>query len=252
MTNASPKQIDFATRLFHECNDALPAALEVDPNVAQFASNLLTPHQATLAQVMSEHQAGGYEIRQAIDALLSVSKVVKGLAASKLTPGIVNASRIISNKFAKACCVCQANVEAGQGYAAQVASGWQTFCADCAKTPVDQHVKVAADRKPAAKDPEVGVYVDPDTGVLVRVYVGQQSGRLNGKRNDGKGWEWTGRRDFAICTDENRITAEQAAAYGHDNDECVFCGKHLDDPRSNNVGYGPTCAKNNGLPWGVK
>jgi hypothetical protein len=33
---------------------------------------------------------------------------------------------------------------------------------------------------------------------------------------------------------------------------CCFCNKHLQDERSTDVGYGKTCAKNYGLPWGAK
>lgn len=31
---------------------------------------------------------------------------------------------------------------------------------------------------------------------------------------------------------------------------CMYCGSRLTDPRSKDVGYGPTCATNYGLPWG--
>jgi hypothetical protein len=33
---------------------------------------------------------------------------------------------------------------------------------------------------------------------------------------------------------------------------CPFCGGRLTDPRSKHAGYGQTCAKNYGLPWGAK
>ncbi len=44
--------------------------------------------------------------------------------------------------------------------------------------------------------------------------------------------------------------ATVAAAYGHLTGHCCFCLRKLDDARSTAVGYGPTCAKNFGLPWG--
>ena len=41
-----------------------------------------------------------------------------------------------------------------------------------------------------------------------------------------------------------------AASYGHASGNCCFCVRELTDARSLTVGYGPTCAKNYGLPWG--
>jgi len=42
-----------------------------------------------------------------------------------------------------------------------------------------------------------------------------------------------------------------AAAYGHAVGTCCFCSLALTDPRSVEVGYGPVCAENYGLPWGA-
>jgi len=50
-------------------------------------------------------------------------------------------------------------------------------------------------------------------------------------------------------------TAAEAAALGHQTHFCCFCGLQLTDEgegKSVEVGYGPICAGNNGLPWGVK
>jgi hypothetical protein len=44
--------------------------------------------------------------------------------------------------------------------------------------------------------------------------------------------------------------AGAAAAYGHLTGNCAFCGTALTDGRSTEVGYGPTCAKHYGIPWG--
>jgi hypothetical protein len=52
----------------------------------------------------------------------------------------------------------------------------------------------------------------------------------------------------AMATDP----AKAAAEYGHLTGCCCFCGTALEDPRSTQIGYGPTCAKNFGLPWGRK
>lgn len=42
-----------------------------------------------------------------------------------------------------------------------------------------------------------------------------------------------------------------AAAHGKLTGRCCFCSRNLDDKRSTEVGYGQTCAKNFGLPWGM-
>jgi hypothetical protein len=41
-----------------------------------------------------------------------------------------------------------------------------------------------------------------------------------------------------------------AGAYGKKTGACCFCSRRLDDARSVDVGYGPTCADHYGLPWG--
>jgi hypothetical protein len=46
--------------------------------------------------------------------------------------------------------------------------------------------------------------------------------------------------------------AAVAASYGHRTGHCCFCNIKLDDERSTSVGYGRTCAKNWGVPWGWK
>lgn len=49
--------------------------------------------------------------------------------------------------------------------------------------------------------------------------------------------------------------ATVAAQFGKNTGRCCFCDTPLGegrDKRSVEVGYGPTCAKNFGLPWGVK
>ena len=46
--------------------------------------------------------------------------------------------------------------------------------------------------------------------------------------------------------------AKAASAFGHLTGHCAFCAKELTDPRSVAVGYGPVCADNYGLAWGVK
>lgn len=47
-----------------------------------------------------------------------------------------------------------------------------------------------------------------------------------------------------------RRPAQVAAEYGKMTGHCCFCLAKLSDPKSVAAGYGKTCAKNYGLPWG--
>lgn len=43
-----------------------------------------------------------------------------------------------------------------------------------------------------------------------------------------------------------------AARHGRLTGNCCFCNSGLKDERSTDMGYGPVCAKNFGLPWGAR
>ncbi len=76
--------------------------------------------------------------------------------------------------------------------------------------------------------------------------------RLVGQPEEGRKLSWEYERG-AIPTVERsgvRLSAEAAAAIGHLTHHCCFCSLELTDGRSIDVGYGPVCASNNGLPWG--
>lgn len=45
--------------------------------------------------------------------------------------------------------------------------------------------------------------------------------------------------------------AKVASEFGRLTGNCCFCNRALEDERSTAVGYGKTCAKNFGLPWGT-
>ena len=52
-------------------------------------------------------------------------------------------------------------------------------------------------------------------------------------------------------TSFNRDPQKAATAYGMATGSCCFCARQLTDARSVEVGYGPICAGNFGLPWGL-
>lgn len=93
---------------------------------------------------------------------------------------------------------------------------------------------------------EPGVYFDGEH--YYKVVQNQSGTRLYAKIWDGA-WEYAPGALFSLTADQ-RVNADQAAKFGKLWGQCVFCSRLLTDERSVAVGYGPTCATNNGLPWG--
>jgi hypothetical protein len=95
-----------------------------------------------------------------------------------------------------------------------------------------------------------GIYFYENT--YYKVQTSPESGKQYAKRCDEGSWIYEGRKPFAFLRPSHAVTAEDAAKFGHLYGMCVFCSKTLTDERSIEVGYGPTCASHNGLPWGAK
>lgn len=99
-----------------------------------------------------------------------------------------------------------------------------------------------------------GVYLACDTDDVdasVGYYKVQESqnGHFYAKKYDGE-WVYEGRRPLYFIYPDDKVTAEEAARFGHAHGCCLFCLRNLTDERSTEVGYGPVCAEKNGLPWG--
>lgn len=86
------------------------------------------------------------------------------------------------------------------------------------------------------------------SGQIVRVKLSNSSGNLYGLVWTGSQWDYTPGIMHQL---DHKMTAEEAAAFGHEHQWCVFCSRPLSDPRSEYAGYGETCARNRGLPWGA-
>jgi hypothetical protein len=99
--------------------------------------------------------------------------------------------------------------------------------------------------------PEHGrVYATAD-GVFVKV-TESKAGNLYGKLLDADG-KFTVYERGLLSRIARKLTAEEAARFGHEHHRCVFCARTLTDEqdgRSVDVGYGPICADKYGLPWG--
>lgn len=104
----------------------------------------------------------------------------------------------------------------------------------------------------AAKVTEVpqGIHFSEDNG-YVKV-VRSRGGNLYSLylNEGGKFKDYRGQAGLVGLSEDTLLDAEKAAAFGHQFGMCVFCGRTLTDEDSVEVGYGPVCAENNGLPHG--
>lgn len=109
--------------------------------------------------------------------------------------------------------------------------------------------KPVAQQAPAAKI-AAGAYRLAD-GRIVRVYLGQQSGRMlcqelldpTAKTRE-EAWKYLGQAERFVSADAHRMTpdeCEQASAGTQDHGWCCVCGRELDDPKSVARGIGPIC-----------
>lgn len=86
-------------------------------------------------------------------------------------------------------------------------------------------------------------------GEYYRVHLAQRSENLYACKWDGERFEYT-KGAISKLNPGNKITAEQAAEFGHMFERCCFCSLAIDTPESVEVGYGPICARKHNLPWG--
>lgn len=107
----------------------------------------------------------------------------------------------------------------------------------------------AAARPPAAFTPprnapvEMGMYRKAD-GTMYRVYPARAGGHLLAKKltttPDGFEFQYAGAAQRFVSADE-RMTLEEAKAFGHQFGICCVCAALLTDPVSVEAGIGPIC-----------
>jgi hypothetical protein len=147
-------------------------------------------------------------------------------------------SRTADVQHVKACAQHEASIRSIGGYAEQAA-------AYRAKKAVFV---------PLTVEPVEGIYVHEGNYYKVvqasttdRWYASEWDQDTNGGAGS---WQYLGRGPLHFLGKQHRVTAEQAAAWGHLTGVCVFCTRRLTDARSIEVGYGPVCAARESLPWG--
>jgi hypothetical protein len=98
--------------------------------------------------------------------------------------------------------------------------------------------------QPKSVDLEMGMYRKAD-GTMYRVYQGRESGRMLAKRlvpdgNDGWEFEYAGMAPRFVTADE-RMSLDEAKAWGAQFGTCCVCAALLTDPESVARGIGPVC-----------
>lgn len=103
---------------------------------------------------------------------------------------------------------------------------------------------------------EPGVYINDTTGVILRAYLGKQSGRVLCKEvvkriltvaeieagEKEYELEYRGQADRFVTADFRRMGLDEAKEWGKVTSHCCACGARLDDPASVDAGIGPICA----------
>jgi hypothetical protein len=101
-------------------------------------------------------------------------------------------------------------------------------------------------------EPQAGVYVYAGDQYL-RVYRGQQSGRMLAKRihfgdaeEPGVSYEYLGLAGKVLrdAGEWARLEVSEVGMLGIHSGTCLICGRRLDDPESVDRGIGPVCAAN--------
>jgi len=100
-----------------------------------------------------------------------------------------------------------------------------------------------------------GLYWLPEAKAVAKVVENRSKTRVYAKvlRQDPLTEKWSFMYAPGLINEisaVNKMTAEQASAFGGEHGKCCNCGQSLNDPRSTQAGYGPICAANNGWPWG--
>lgn len=97
-----------------------------------------------------------------------------------------------------------------------------------------------------AKEPKAGMYKTVD-GTILRVYLGQQSGRMLVKKlvgaGDDWGYEYVGAAAYRLPADATPLPLEEAKKFGKMTGTCCVCARRLDVPESVEAGIGPVCSK---------
>lgn len=227
----------------------------------------ITPNQQTFIRSLVEERMGTLNIDD-VEAWLRAQDVVtltskaastfidalKAIPASrKPEHAHLPEGRTIVNRYGRPCESCGVEVGPGAGWCVQTAKGWRTFhkvneCGPGAPVAASTTGAAAPVAPALVIEPKVSYRLDDGT---ICVGYETQNGYLAVKRlevHDGGGAlvYWKGGLAIARRTGGRRLTQEEAADLGRTYGFCCNCGRDLTEDTSLAVGYGPTCAENNG------
>lgn len=222
----TPRQQSFVRTLAEECLPTLSSQYGVS-----FTS---VDEWLTLADVVTLTGQGASKL---IDVLKQLPKARKP-EWSHLPEG-----RVILNKIALPCTLCGGFIELSKGWSVQTATGWKTYhlLDECGQVsaPATPRIEVESKRAYRCEDGTIAIaYTTQNNRIAVRRLVVDE---------DGKGGleYWKGGVSIVRATG-TLLTAEEASELGKTHGFCVCCGKPLSEDTSLAVGYGATCAGNNG------
>lgn len=214
----TPKQQSLVRTLLEERVEVL-GIVDLDAYITSQGINILTGQGAS----------------KLIDALLAIT-IGKKSEHSHLPDG-----RVIVNKFAKGCALCGGLVEAGNGHAVQTSEGWKTYhrLNECGAPSTSNGTVVEPKRAYRLEDGTIAIgYLTQNRRVAVRRLVIHEDGT-------GSLEYWAGGTAHVRATG-TPLSQEEASSLGKTYGFCVCCGKALSEDQSLAVGYGATCAGNNG------
>jgi Family of unknown function (DUF6011) len=204
--------------------------------------DLPLPDEARLIAVMQDAGSSfGYDVTQALFASIAVLHARQREAASAADPILVGLRAVAANAGASA---------RDRGFAQSLIDyhGRRGALTENQRTAAERMLGKVNGGSATTYSP--GVYVDP-AGRIIKVQANRAGTGVYTKLWMGNGWDF---QPALLATKGMRpITADEAAAFGHEHDHCVFCGLSLSDDKANRsveVGYGPVCAEKYNLPWG--
>jgi hypothetical protein len=227
------------------------SASTITPKQQSFIRSLLTERQS----VLGIDDIDAYIRDKGINRLTgqSASAVIEKLLAIPKPDNPEHAhlpkGRTIVNRYSKPCALCKGSVESQTGWCVQLASGWQTYHAfGACGAPAPESVPAPAVHENLIEVEAKRAYRCED-GTIAIAYT-TQNGYLAMRRlviEDGVGGleYWKGGVNIVRATG-TLLTQEEASSLGKTYGFCVCCGRDLSEDTSLAVGYGATCAGNNG------
>lgn len=219
------------------------SASTITPRQQSFIRTLLEERMETLGITDLDE----YIAEQSISTLTgtSASNIINHLKSvpvgKKTEHSHLPEGRVIVNKYGKECRLCGGFVDVGAGHAVQTSSGWQTFHAKdkCVESSGAPRIAVESKRAYRCEDGTIAIaYTTQNGNLAMRRLVVHEDGT-------GSLEYWKGGVAVVSATG-SLLTQEQASELGKVYGFCVCCGKVLSEDQSLAVGYGATCADNNG------